>query len=56
MSTEISAKLQELPRLPKLQLLALWQELFAKPAHPKLRRNLMTPILAYRIQENAYGG
>jgi hypothetical protein len=26
------------------------------PAHPRLRRNLMIPILAYRIQENAYGG
>ena len=49
-------KLQELPRLPKPELLALWQELFAKPAHPRLRRNLMIPILAYRIQENAYGG
>jgi len=56
MSTEISARLQELPRLPKLELLALWQELFAQPAHSKLRRNLMIPILAYRIQEQAYGG
>jgi hypothetical protein len=56
MSTEISTKLQELPRLPKPELLALWQELFAKPAHSRLRRNLMIPILAYRIQENAYGG
>jgi hypothetical protein len=56
MSTEISTKLHELPHLPKPALLALWQELFAQPAHPSLRRNLMIPILAYRIQENAYGG
>ena len=56
MSTEISTKLQELPRLPRPELLALWRELFAQPAHPKLRRDLMIPILAYRIQENAYGG
>ena len=56
MSTEIRSKLHELPRLPKPQLLALWQELFAKPAHPRLRHNLMIPILAYRLQENAYGG
>ena len=56
MSTEISTKLQELPRLPKPELLALWRELFAKPAHPRLRRKLMIPILAYRIQEQAYGG
>jgi hypothetical protein len=56
MSTEIRSKLHELPRLPKAKLLALWQELFAKPAHPRLRRNLMIPLLAYRLQENAYGG
>ena len=56
MPTEISHKLQALPRLPKPELLALWRELFAKPAHPRLRRNLMIPILAYRLQEQAYGG
>jgi hypothetical protein len=56
MSTEISTKLQALPRLPKPELLALWQELFAQPAHPRLRRNLMIPILAYHLQEQAYGG
>ena len=56
MPTEISTKLQELPRLPKPELLALWRELFAKPAHPRLRRNLMIPLLAYRLQEQAYGG
>lgn len=56
MSTEINTKLQELPHLPKLELLALWQELFTNPAHPRLCRSLMIPILAYRIQEQAYGG
>ena len=56
MSIEIDTKLQELPRLPKPELRALWHELFAKPAHPRLRRNLIIPILAYRIQEQAYGG
>src|ERR1035437_5865214 len=38
------------------ELEALWQELFARPAHPKRRRDLMTPVLAYRMQEKAYGG
>jgi hypothetical protein len=56
MPMEISTKIQELPHLPKPKLLALWQEMFAKPAHPRLRRNLMIPILAYRLQEQAYGG
>jgi hypothetical protein len=56
MPNVISAKIKELPRLRTPQLKTLWQELFPKPAHPKLRRELMIPILAYQIQENAYGG
>jgi len=56
MTTEITTKLQELPHLPRPRLRALWQELFAKPAHPQLRRNLMIAVLAYRLQEQAYGG
>ena len=56
MTYAISAKLAELPLLPTPKLRDLWHELFAKPAHPKLRRDLMIPILAYRIQEKVYGG
>ena len=56
MSNEICAKIKELPRLRTPQLRALWQELFAKPPHAKLRRDMMIPILAYQIQEEAYGG
>jgi hypothetical protein len=56
MTVAISAKLAELPYLPTPKLRDLWHELFAKPAHPKLRRDLMIPILAYRIQEKVYGG
>ncbi len=41
MSREISTKIHELPRLQRHELRALWQELFAKPAHRRLRRNLM---------------
>ena len=56
MSIEVSAKVKELPELKTHQLRELWLELFAKPPHPKLRRDLMIPILAYQIQENVYGG
>ena len=56
MKDGISAKLEELPLLRTSKLRDLWEELFAKPVHPKLRRDLMIPILAYRIQEKAYGG
>ncbi len=56
MANEISTKLEELPRTRTAKLRFLWQELFEKPVHPKLRREMMIPILAYRIQEKAYGG
>jgi hypothetical protein len=56
MTTEINTRIQQLPDLLKSELSTLWQELFAQPPHPKLRRELMIPILAYRLQENAYGG
>ncbi len=34
----------------------LWQRSFGKAAPTRLRRQVMIPILAYRIQEQAYGG
>jgi hypothetical protein len=42
--------------MPREELLTLWQENFGKPASPRLRRELILPILAYRIQERVYGG
>jgi hypothetical protein len=56
MPDAVNRKIQQLPHLEKPQLVALWQEQFAKPPHPRLRRNLMIPILAYRLQEQVYGG
>ena len=56
MPEETSARIKELPRLSKPKLVTLWRELFAASPHPKLRRTLMIPILAYQIQEQAYGG
>ena len=46
----------ELPTMDRPSLQRLWQEMFGKPPHPKLRRDLMIPILAYRVQEKTYGG
>jgi len=56
MSPEVGREIKDLPTLPRARLLALWRELFTKPAHPKLRRDLMVPILASRMQEKVYGG
>lgn len=50
---------QQLDRIPKLDrkgLQALWLELFERPPHAKLRRELLVPILSYRLQEKVLGG
>jgi hypothetical protein len=48
--------LVKLPLLDKPQLRELWQKSFNCPASPRLRRELMLPILAFRIQELSQGG
>lgn len=53
---EVERQLAELPKLNREALQELWQGLFGKPPSPGLRRETLIPILAYRIQENAYGG
>ena len=52
---DISHKLAELLHLSRQQLLDLWQKLYRRPAPVGLRREVLVPFLAYRIQENAYG-
>jgi Protein of unknown function (DUF2924) len=47
--------IRSLPTLPKERLSVLWRENFGKPAG-SIRAELMIPILAFRIQEKAYGG
>lgn len=32
-----------------------WERTFSDPPPPKLRKELMVSLLAYRIQESAYG-
>jgi hypothetical protein len=48
--------LVKLPSLDKPRLRELWQKSFNRPASPRLRRELMLPILAVRIQELSQGG
>jgi hypothetical protein len=38
------------------ELLKLWRDLFGLVPSPSLRREMLIPILAYRIQEKAFGG
>lgn len=53
---DIPAGIARLRTLPREQLLQKWQELYGGVSPPNIRRELMIPFLAYKIQENAYGG
>jgi hypothetical protein len=52
----LEKQLQQLPIVDRKALQALWLELFGNSPHHKLRRELLVPILAYRLQEKAFGG
>jgi Protein of unknown function (DUF2924) len=55
LTSAITALVHSLPTLPKERLVALWEENFGK-VPGRIRPELMRPILAFRIQERAYGG
>ena len=52
----LEQKLNELPAMERAKLRELWLELFGQLPHPRLRREVLIPILAYRLQEKALGG
>lgn len=56
MPTGIENRLLLLRKMGKAQLLELWKRLYGKAAAPRLRRELMVPFLAYRMQEIQHGG
>lgn len=56
MHDRLSEKIAALPTLDKAQLVVLWAENFSKDPPPTLRKELMVPLLAYRMQERELGG
>jgi hypothetical protein len=48
--------ISELPSFDKDKLQAIWRDLYRQPAPAALRREWLVRILAYRIQEDLYGG
>jgi hypothetical protein len=56
MAPPILDKIAKLRGLSRSELLDLWQELYNKAAPVGIRREILVPFLAYRIQENAHGG
>jgi Protein of unknown function (DUF2924) len=53
---DVSEQLNSLPEMNKAALGALWQEHFGAPPPEQIRRDLIIRILAYKIQEQAFGG
>ena len=56
MNTALSDQIAGLPAMSKAQLLAIWAKNFREAPPASLRKDLMVPILAYRIHEREYGG
>jgi Protein of unknown function (DUF2924) len=56
MISAIPEQIAKLRALSRSELLDLWQELYKKAAPQGIRREILVPFLAYKIQENAYGG
>jgi DUF2924 family protein len=55
MPDPIDQRLTALPKLRKTALRESWRKLFNASPPSQLRRHLMIPILAYRLQEQAFG-
>ncbi len=56
MDDHVTRQISELQSMPRAQLLDLWRTVYRKAAPPGIRREILVPFLAYKIQENAYGG
>jgi hypothetical protein len=52
----ITDQIQQLPSLRRDQLIPIWNANFQTPPPKTLRKELMVPLLSYRIQERAHGG
>ncbi len=56
MDDHVTRQISGLRSMPRAQLLDLWRTVYRKAAPPGVRREILVPFLAYKIQENAYGG
>ena len=54
-SPGIAEKVRAVAQIGRPELVSEWQAQFGAPPPPRLRMELMRPVLVYRIQENAYG-
>jgi len=52
----VRRSIARLPKLRRQKLLTLWKEVYGREAPTAIRRELLIPFLAYRIQERTIGG
>ena len=55
MGANISGQIAKLRALSRQRLLETWQKVHGRAAPLRIRRELLVPFLAYRMQEDAYG-
>lgn len=53
---QLEAELKALPDLPRAELQRRWVELFEIPCPTQISRQLLTRAIAYRMQEQLFGG
>jgi hypothetical protein len=53
---DVSQFIKNLPEMNKEALCQQWQKFFSNPPPDGIRKELMVRMLAYRIQEQAFGG
>lgn len=56
MSEALEREIEELPSLKIAQLHAKWRQKLKEPPPLHVRKQLFVPILAYKLQEQVYGG
>jgi hypothetical protein len=55
MSDPVEERIASLHQLSTAELRRLWMEAFKTDTCPPLRKNLLIPVLAFRLQEQAFG-
>ncbi len=56
MSEALEREIAALPRMNITQLQAKWRQELKQAPPPHVRQQLLVPLLAYKLQEKAYGG
>ena len=56
MSDTLEREIAELPKMDVSQLQAKWRSSLKEAPPPHIRKQLLVPLLAYKLQEQAYGG